>query len=366
MKISIIIFLFPPKWLAGTEIATYNLSKQFAKRGHEIEVLTSHDEGLDYATKEEGFNAKRISWPKIRIIGTIYFWFRIIVLLRRFNPDIILVQSLEMGFPAFLIKVLSKKPYVIWGRGSDIYIPDYFVRMSRKKLLDNADAILALTSDMQKKIEEITSKNILVVPNAIDLTDINPNTLSYKNELDKKIITFVGSLFPVKGVQYLIRAMEKIHNQIPQTRLILVGDGNERFNLEKLSKELQLENCIEFIGRVPHQQVSHYLSQTDVFVLPSLSEGFPNVLLEAMAFGLPIVASRVGGIPDIIEDGTNGFLVEPKNVSEIADRILTILFDEMLAQKISAKNREEVQRYQYNDIIDILENIFTSILCKKQ
>lgn len=362
MKISIIVFYFPPKWLAGMEIATYNLSKQFARRGHQVEVFTSHDQGLDKRTIEEGFIANRISWPKVPVIGVLIFWLKIIVSIKRFNSDVILVQDLGIGIPAIAIKLLYKKPYVIWGRGNDVYIPNYFIRLSRKILLDRADAILALTSDMQKKLEKITSRNVLVVPNGIELTDLNAHTLGVKNEVDEKQIIFVGSLYLVKGVQYLIRAMEIILNQIPNAQLILVGDGYDRINLEKLTTELQLERCVKFIGRVDHQQVSYHLSLADVFVLPSLSEGFPNVLLEAMAFGLPIVASRIGGIPDIIEDGIHGYLVEPKDVLGIAEKVLKILADESLSRKFSIKNRNEVERYNYSGILEKLEDIFASIL----
>lgn len=95
----------------------------------------------------------------------------------------------------------------------------------------------------------------------------------------------------VKGVQYLIEAMAIIHQEMPGVKLIIVGEGIEREKLEGLTKQLDLKECIQFVGRVPQEKIPLFMQQADIFVLPSLAEGFPNVLLEAMACGLPIVAT---------------------------------------------------------------------------
>ena len=357
MKIAIIINLFPPKWLAGTEIATYSLAKHLVRRGHEIHVITSHDDGLPNFDKENGFYIHRIAWPKIRIIGVLLFWLQIFLKIRTIKPDIVQAQDLSMGIPAVLVKLIIKKPFIIWGRGDDVYRPGTFIRMTTGFILQKADGIIALTTDMQKKLKQFTPRKISIIPNGIELDGII-NNIPIKNESINQKIIYVGRLEPVKGVEYLIMAMKLIHNEMPSVQLVLVGDGNERDRLETLSSELDIYKSVEFVGKIPHEDVQAYLQDADVFVLPSLSEGFPNVLLEAMACGLPIVATRIGGIPDIIEDGIHGYLVESKNFYELATKIMDILQDVEFSKKISSANKEEARAYSYENIICNLEGIF--------
>jgi glycosyltransferase involved in cell wall biosynthesis len=152
--------------------------------------------------------------------------------------------------------------------------------------------------------------------------------------------------------------MKKIHEEMPDARLILVGDGQERERLTAMSIQLGIQKYVQFIGAVPREEVKTYMQQADVFVLPSLSEGFPNVILEAMACGLPIIASRVGGIPDIITNDTNGYLVEAEDANDLANKIILLLSDDALRKKISDNNRYHVKKYEWESIILELEKIY--------
>jgi glycosyltransferase involved in cell wall biosynthesis len=361
MKIAIIINLFPPKWLAGTEIATYNLAEHLAKRGHEIHVITSHDDGLPNFEKENGFYIHRIAWPKIRIIGVLLFWLQIFLKIRTIKPDIVQAQDLSMGISADLSRKILKIPHIVWGRGSDVYLPGRFTKITSKPILHNADAVLALTEDMRQKMKGIVDREIFVVPNGINLEQFTDRSPIIVREKGQKNILFVGRLHPVKGVQYLIRAMKRVLEEIPDGMLILVGDGEERGNLEALSVQLGVQKSVQFVGVVPHEKVHSYMQQADVFVLPSLSEGFPGVILEAMACGLPVVVTRVGGIPDIIENGVNGYIAETKSPDEIAEKILILLQNDQLKEKISIKNKEKVKEYKWDNIVFELENIYKKI-----
>jgi len=362
MKIAILINLFTPKWLAGTEIATYYLAEQLAKKGHEIHVITSYDEGLPIFQKGNGFCVHRLAWPKIRIIGILSFWMKILFKIYTIKPDIVHSQDLSMGIPAYVVKIILKKPYVVWGRGSDVYLPGLFMRICNGSILRNADAILALTEDMRKKMTEMTSREIYVLPNGIKLEQFPDISLNMRKKEGIKNILFVGSLYPIKGVQYLIMAMKIVHNKMPETRLILVGDGEDRERLEALSIQLDIKKNVQFVGKVPHEKVQSYMHQADVFVLPSLSEGLPNVILEAMACGLPVVATRVGGVPDIIQDRVHGYLVESENADDIARKLIMILNNNSIASEFSLYNRKTVKKYEYENIIIQFENILIKII----
>jgi glycosyltransferase involved in cell wall biosynthesis len=358
MKIAIIIGLFPPKCFNGTEIASYYLAEHLAKRDHEIHVITSHDEGLSNFDKEKGFYVHRIAYPEIRIIGILLFWLKIFFKIREIKPEIVQAQDISMGIPAWVIKKILKIPYVVWGRGSDVYCPCWYVRLTTNPILRNANAILALTENMQNKLNDNYNTQIYVVPNGINLEEYTGLTINSKRDFGIKNILFVGRLKPVKGVEYLIIAMKMVHDKMPDARLILVGDGEEREYLSALSIQLGIQKYVQFVGKVPHEKVQDFMQQADIFVLPSLSEGFPNVVLEAMACGLPIVASRVGGIPDIITNDTNGYLVEVKDTENLSNKILFLLQNDILREKISGNNKKLVKEYSWEKVVVELEKIY--------
>lgn len=271
-----------------------------------------------------------------------------------------------MVMPGFLAKKLLRKPYLVWCRGSDVYLPWRFKRAGLGLALRNADAVIALTKDMKREIQKICNREIIVIPNGIDLERFqNLSREEARNKLqikaDDKIIIFVGSLRPVKGVKYLIKAMKIVRQKEPNARLILIGNGEEKQDLVKLTGDLNLGNLITFVGQIPNEKVPEYMAASNVFVLPSLSEGFPLVSLEAMACGLPIVVSRVCGLPEIVEDGKNGFLVESGNPEQIAEKVLLLLEDDELRERMSRNNKEKVKDYTWEGVIGRLERIYEAI-----
>jgi glycosyltransferase involved in cell wall biosynthesis len=364
VKVAVVINVFPPKWLAGTEIATYYLAETLAKRGHEVHVITSLDEGLPEVSCERGFHIHRLPKSEIRFIGALIFWADIVRALRKIKPDIVHAQNLINGIPALLSNKLLKIPYVVYGRGSDVYLPCWFTKLTAKTTLKNASAVIALTEHMKGVMQTICNRDVIVVPNGINLGE-DTGRRSERGDPGKKIL-FVGRLDPIKGTRYLLGAMSILHRDMPGVKLILVGDGEEREPLESLTDSLRIRECVVFAGRVPHERVQDYMNRAEVLVLPSLSEGFPVTILEAMACGLPVVATRVGGIPDIIEDGTNGYLVDAMNQKQIAEALLKLLQDEELRKDISDKNRKTAEKYRWGMVAATLEGIYQSSLRSSQ
>lgn len=360
MKIAILVNLFPPKWLAGTEIATYHMAEHLAQHGHEVHVITSLDEDLPEKSCEKGFHIHRLPRVRIRFVGVFAFWVDIVRTLQKIKPDIVHAQSFGSGVPALLSDRLLKIPYVIYGRGSDVYLPGWFTKLTAKGILKNASAVIALTEHMKDAMQAIYSRDVIIVPNGINLNEIAEREAEGGNP--GKRILFVGRLHPVKGAQYLLGAMSIVHRELPEAKLILVGDGEEREHLETLTDNLGIRECVEFAGRVPHEKVQEYMNQAEIFVLPSLSEGFPVTILEAMASGLPVIATRVGGIPDIIGDGMNGYLTDPKNQEQIAEALLKCLWDEQLRRNMSSNNREKVREYEWSAVAVTLEEIYLNAL----
>ncbi|MDV2482138.1 glycosyltransferase family 4 protein [Methanoculleus sp. Wushi-C6] len=363
MRAAILLQLFLPRWIGGTEVATYNLAKNLTRRGHEIHIITTHDDGLPYFSEEDGLYVHRVSWPKVRIIGYLSFWARIYLQIRKIHPDVVHCQALDVCIPARIAKKTMNIPYVVWGQGSEIYFPERFLQLTSKHILQNADAVFALTDNMKRKMQTVCDKEISVVPNGIDSGRFEISSRDWK-EGNGRTVIFVGRLHPIKGVHYLLEAMAIVHREIPDAKLIIVGDGTERSKLEKLVEKLDLEDCVQFAGQVPQEEIPRVMHQADVFTLPSLSEGLPVVLLEAMAAGLPIVATNVGGVPEILEDGVNGYLVDAKRSNEIATGILMLMMNDEMREKVSANNRVKAKMFTWDTVAGKVEEEYQMAIAR--
>jgi len=367
MKIAILVPLFPPRWIAGTEIATYSIAKHLAKREYEVHVITSLDKGLTKDSMEEGFYAHRIGFPKVRFLGITIFWLKALFVLKKINPDVVHVQNIGMGIPGFLAKKFLRKPYVVWGQGSEVYFPWLFKKPISKLALKNANAVIALTEDMKEEMQRTCNRDILVIPNGVDLErfeNLSRDMMrcQLRARADERLVIFVGRFRLEKGVRYLIEAMETIKQERQSVKLILVGEGPEEAALKLLVGQLDLADCIDFLGQISNEEVPRYMAAADVFALPSLSEGFPIVILEAMASGLPIVATNITGLPEVVHNGENGFLVESKNSIELAEKVLLLLQDNELRGRIAQNNKQRAKDYTWEKVIDRLEQVYQKIV----
>jgi len=370
MKIAILTWNYLPKRAGGTEIATQSIARHLANRGHEVLVITTRDLGLPKETMGEGFRIYRVKPLNPKLLKYAFFCFKTFLILRRFRPDVIHAQAMWTGLPALIAKIVIGRPYVVWVRGSDVYFPRLFKGWLSRLILRNADTVIALTEDMKKELKKVYMRNIVVIGNGVDAEQFcNHSRKDIRQKLslkeDEKVIIFVGTIAPIKGVIYLIEAMSLIKQKRPETRLLIVGDGEERYNLVMLVRKLNLEECTIFSGRIFHADVPKYLAASDVFVLPTLSEGFPNTIAEAMAAGLPIVSTRVRGLSEIVAEGNNGFLVEPRNPAQLAEKILLILHNDILRDEMSANNKTWAKQHTWEKVAERLEEVCSGIVKNK-
>ena len=369
MKIVILIARFPPSYLGGAEIAVYNLAKQLSKLKHEVHVITMSDPNSPDENTQDDFFLHRIKTIEIPLLRNIVFSIRSLYLMKTIKPHVVHSQTISIhnaGLPAFLAKKILKIPYIAWGRGSDIYLYRH-EKQFKRIILKNSNAAIALTDDMKEAMQNIWNMPICVIPNGIDLEKFNTLRKSKMHstkiaESDDKVILFVGRLHPIKGLAYLIKAMKIIHQRYPKSRLLIVGDGDERDNLNMIVKNSNLNECVTFIGKVPNKSIPEYMALADILVLPSLSEGFPVVILEAMACGLPIVATKIRGNQEIIKDWDNGFLVEPRNSENITEKVLLLLKDDQLRRIIAGKNIEVAKRYSWESVARRVEEIYFGVV----
>jgi teichuronic acid biosynthesis glycosyltransferase TuaC len=211
-----------------------------------------------------------------------------------------------------------------------------------------ADRVLSVSEDLRLHIVNlgINENKVIVVPNGVDTEKFKPlekeNARNLLNlPVDKNIVLFVGALRSIKGVDYLIEAAKDFVNT--NTELYMVGrDDGLKKSLLKMAYELKITDRIKFVGPVNHEDVPLWISASDILVLPSLSEGRPNVVLEALACEVPVVATDVGGIPELIINGETGYLVPAKDSQELSEKVNKLLEDESLREKMGKLGRKSI------------------------
>ena len=233
------------------------------------------------------------------------------------------------------------------------------------------DRIIAVSDQIRKELlgDGIRESNIITIANAVENSlsedEISALRIEKRRQLsvseDDIIIGYVGRLSREKGIEYLIKAGAILKEKNKSFKIWIIGDGKERKELEKVSSKMMLQDFILFTGFL--SDVERWFPAMDVFVLPSLTEGTPMALLEAMSHGLPVIASKVGGVPDIIKSGANGLLVRPGNAHEIADAICMLYEDENLRLKLGREARVTAQiQYGVNQWIKKIEDEYLRVV----
>ena len=337
MKILVITNLFPNNKEPNRGVFNKQQMTELAKLC-EVKVIAPvawhRAKGILYEEKIEGlkvYHPRYFVIPKIgRSLYGFFFYFGIIGKIKKiyeiFKFDMILATwAYPDGFGAALVSHALKKPLVIKVHGSDVNIASqYFLR--RKMItytFRRAEKIIAVSRDLKEKIIKlgISERKIEVISNGIDTDLFKPmDKIECRKKLslplDKKIVLFVGNLEKVKGIDILVEAMKGLPEDI---YLVVVGNGRLKGKLDRIASAYGL--AMTFIDAKPHYEIPLWMNAADVFCLPSRNEGCPNVVLEALACGTPIAASRVGGIPEIIDSKEKGILVAAGAISELSDGI---------------------------------------------
>jgi glycosyltransferase involved in cell wall biosynthesis len=216
-----------------------------------------------------------------------------------------------------------------------------------KKTAQNATLIVTISNYSLQKIEQyycIDKEKVRIVPNGVDTEKFKPasNSAETRKQLGiggEPIVLFVGSLIPRKGVLLLVEAAKKIVKEHVDTKFLLVGDGPLRGQLDCALKESSLTNNFVFLKNVKDGLLPSIYNCANVFVLPSIQEGQGIVLLEAQASGLPVVASDIGGVNEVVRNGVTGLLAEKGNAESLADCILKVLSDEAFSERLGLAGR---------------------------
>ncbi len=343
--------------IGGIETWTKEIAERLSSKA-EIFVITGRIKAQPRKEIKNGVKIFRTSLfsltnlshsPLIYTLSLLPFIFiKSLILIKKEKIELLHCQGFLSSFLGYLLAKITKIRYIVTVQ-----------RLETKNWLKqivyrNAVCCIGASSAVKKYFQDIGCKNIEVIPNGIDLEKFN--------DLDHRkhgfVVMTVARLEKVKGIEYLIKAMS-VDIRCRQTKhLLIIGEGSQRKNLENLVKELNLQSKVKFLGEIPNQEIPQHLAEASCFVLPSLKEGFGIVILEAMAAGVPVIATNVGGIPDIVENGNTGILVEPKNPSQVADAINKIYSEPEIAEKLTQNALKALEKYNWDNISQQVLNIY--------
>lgn len=373
-----------PRWIDDTEPRfvldlCIKLTKYF-----DVTVLVPMALGAKESEILEGVKVIRYHYFPIHRLETLCYPGAIVPRIREKKSRIVLVPFLFIVLYVNLFKLLPKfdvvhahwlipqgimqsffhKPYIVTGHGGDVTsLNGGLIKKLKKRCLNRANAVTVVSEHLKAEVQKLYDfKGIEVISMGCNLHNFGKQYYqpNYFKQEGKKVILFVGRLAEKKGVTYLIQAMQSI-----DAVLVIVGDGFLKRVLMEQAKGMG--NKVRFWGSKTHEELKVIYASADILAVPSVTakdgdmEGVPTVIMEAMASGLPIVATKSGGITNIIEDGKTGLLCEEKSVFQLIDKICALLDDEKLCKKISKAAFNNASIFDYDEISQKYYNIIEGI-----
>jgi len=364
IKVLYPILHYPPV-IGGLEQWSQNIAQR-QPEDTEILIVTGRVGGAPNFEKKGNviifrtslFELSDLSHSSIIYIATAapYIFFRSLLLSGSINT--FHCHGFVSAILGWLVSSVSRKPFICTEQSIKLRNP--VSKLLARMVYGKAALCISSSRAVAKEFGKMGVRNIEIIPNGVDLKLFANRRDSIANK-NGFVILSVGRLEKVKGHKYLINAFAEIKKKVPEAKLLLVGDGSERKNLERQILDLGLGD-VEFIGEIPHEELPHWYHKADVFVMPSLSEGFGITSIEAMASGVPVVASRVGGLLDIVKDGENGMLVEEGDSQAIVNAVLSLYTNPQKLKQLSILGAERAQNYSWDGVASRVTRLYKNLL----
>jgi glycosyltransferase involved in cell wall biosynthesis len=377
--------------VGGTETTIKELKTELQRKGHEVRILTSDFTNgkklfADYTFKnvESNFVLKLF----YRLFNP-YSYIKLKQILTEYNPDIVHLHRMDLLSPSVLF-LLKKTPAVLTIHGPEDFIKSLIVwfmpytffkegkTVSVKNLtvtgklhyffhtiiqlpiyrlgLRNINLFISPSQYFSKLLDK-NIQPVITVPNGIKLLDTKEKSIDGYNLL------FLGRLDKFKGIEYIIFAMPQIIKHFPNTKLSIVGEGNYKVDLSKKVKQLDLEKKVRFVPWLRTDKIHTSYESADIVLMPSIwPESFGKVGVEAMSVGRPVIASRVGGIPEWLQDTKTGFLVEPGNSEKIAEKVILLFTDRKLLRRMGKEASIKAQLFSIEKHTSNILKVYNKLL----
>lgn len=389
MKIGSVIPWFPShasgEKLLG--IFYYRQAKKLVEMGHEIFIITIQRPNMPKFEIMDGVSVYRFPSYTISKIGyEIPHFLKLTQIIKKvYNEhklDVLefATQDFLTSIPALYIKKWINVPIIVtvnglpgisWFSGNRIVdgVGYVYTNLIGKRIIKAADGVRLLSSSLYGDLLKfgVDGGKMKTIHRGVDITVFHPYYDEYdvRKELEIKeddiFVLFVGRLIKMKGIEYLIRAIKDLIPLYSNLKLVIVGDGDAQEENERMASSIK-ENVM-FTGY--RNDTYRFMCAADIAVLPSLCEGCPNIVLEAMACGTPVIASRVGAVQDIIENDETGIIVEPKDVEGLKKTLVRLMEDRELAKKMGERGRERVEKeFTWDAICRELEKFYRKTIEK--
>lgn len=359
----------------GTGAYVYYLSQNLQKLGHEVHVVAR-----DEQDSEKTINGIHVHYIKGGRTALVRFWSfsrsasKKLKELNAEKPFDIIHANLPL-VPSFAIPDNAAKAIVCavhstWKGEALITKQDnpkelnpneksmlrfnFMLRKYEKKLMKRSDALIAVskyTVDELTDLYGIDKNKIHVIYNGVDIERFKPrpNCDELRKEFglkkDEKVVLFVGRLYHRKGLETLLESVPPVLNEFSNVKFIISGTGfkQKEESLKKLAKELGIKDHVKFLGYIPDDKLPRLYSASDIFVLPAIYENFPFAILEAQSTALPVISTKVGGIPEFLVDTENGFLIDPGDTKQLTQKVLALLQNPELAKQMGDHGRKLIE-----------------------
>ncbi len=360
--------------IGGSGIVAYEIGRAMAEeRGHNVHFI-----GLEPPFRLKDRFTNKLQFHKVWVKEYPVFDFQpyamalasqLSEIINRNDIDVIHSHyALPHAISAILAREISGRSVkcVTTLHGTDITVVGAHPTMMNitKYAIEKSDIVTAVSDNLRENTEKklgIKKGKIKCIYNFVNTDFFNPSLRTeIGKERDKRIIMHVSNLRPVKSPNDVIKIFKKIHDQISGSiELWVVGEGPLQYEMIALAEELKIRDKVRFIGICSN--LGGLIASADLMILPSREESFGLVALEAMACGVPVLASRVGGLPEVIEDGISGFLFKHGDTTEAADKGIVLLNDDELYKNIVINGMDVVlNKFSMDKIVSQYENIYTS------
>ena len=362
-----------PPVAAGPGYHVYGLSRKLIERKHKIAIITRGSWKKPYY--EEIING--ITVYRVRFIPTYPFHlqlhgFFVSRFLKSIESNFDLIHLHNANIPlvdTYLPKVVTvhgtMRGYVPYRKILDL--PSLIVRAFSSmyiaidhQIVKSADRVIAISKACAEELRTFYgTKNLEIINNAVDSNFFRP--LNRKVDKDPYVL-YCGRLSAEKGLIDLIKGAQYVITKYPDIKFVIAGSGPLERRLKKLVSQLNIEVNFYFTGAINHNTLLKLYQNATIFALPSYREGLPTTLLEAMSCGIPVVATSIPGISDVITDHKMGLLVPPRNPEKLANAILKLLSDSKLRVELGVNARNQVEKnYDWNIITNKIEQVYRSL-----